>query len=249
LRTQILSTPLLAPARPPRHTPISAILLTSADVDSVAGLLHLREFEPLHIYSTPSVRRILQEDNHIFRVLDRAKPGAMWHDLPLDGWSSIAAGPASEDTMRCRVVPLGNAYPDYVSENLRRSLSAGEAVIGLMFQEREKQFFYAPALPAASSNWKEIARASDVCLLDGTFWSENELIAVGASSKTATEIGHAPLSSLDGLLREFPAASKARKILIHINNTNPILDEESPENREVRDAGWEIAYDGMQIEL
>src|SRR3981081_42014 len=78
LRSQILSTPLLAPAHPPRHTPIAGILLTSADVDSVAGLLHLREFQPLHIYSTSSVRRILEE-NPIFRVLNRANPPAIWH--------------------------------------------------------------------------------------------------------------------------------------------------------------------------
>src|SRR5580692_10010983 len=83
LRTQILSAPLLAPARPPRDTPIAGVLLTSADVDSVAGLLHLREFQPLYICATPSVRRILLEYNDIFRVLGRANPPAIWQDIPL----------------------------------------------------------------------------------------------------------------------------------------------------------------------
>jgi pyrroloquinoline quinone biosynthesis protein B len=250
LRSQILSTTLLAPARTPRHTPISAILLTSADVDSVAGLLHLREFQPLQIFSTPSVRQIILEENRIFRVLDRAKPAAIWQDLPLDTWFSVSANLAGEEMpVRCRVLPLGSVYPDYVSEELRRSLSPGEAVIGLVFQDAGKQFFYAPALPVTSSDWQEWARSSDLCLLDGTFWSENELISAGASSKTAREIGHVPLSGPGGLLEEFGASQQTRKILIHINNTNPILDEESRENREARDAGWEIAYDGMQIEL
>src|ERR1700726_338771 len=86
LRTQILSTPLLAPAQPPRHTPIAGILLTSADVDSVAGLLHLRESQPLHIYATPSVRRIVLEENRIFRVLDRSNPPAIWQDVPVNAW-------------------------------------------------------------------------------------------------------------------------------------------------------------------
>lgn len=250
LRAQILSTPLLAPAHPPRHSPISAILLTSADVDSVAGLLHLREFQPLQIFSTPSVRRIVLKENRIFRVLDRAKPPAVWHDLPLNGWLSVTAGATDEaSSLRCRAVPLGGVYPDYVSDELRRSLAPGEAAIGLVFQDGSKQIFYAPALPPGASQWQETARSSELCLLDGTFWSENELIATGASTKTASEIGHVPLSGPGGLLEEFPAAERNRKILIHINNTNPILDEESPENREARDAGWEIAYDGMQIEL
>jgi pyrroloquinoline quinone biosynthesis protein B len=251
LRDQIASTPPLAPKRTPRDTPITSILLTSADVDAVVGLLHLREFQPLQIYSTSSVRRILQEENRMFRVLDRAKPPAAWHDLPMDNWFSLpgrAAGTGVAD-MRCRVLPLGRVYPDYVSDELRHSLRPGEAVAGLVFQQGGKQLFYAPALPAGSSNWKEWAQSSDVCMLDGTFWSENELIAVGASSKTAREIGHVPLSGPGGLLQEFRGSAQTRKILIHINNTNPILDEESPANREVRDAGWEIAYDGMQIAL
>jgi len=250
LRSQILSTSLLAPAESLRHTPISAILLTSADVDSVMGLLHLREFQPLHIFATPSVRRIVLEENRIFRVLNRAEPAAIWQDLPLDTWLPLPTDAAGKKTpIRCRAVPLGSVYPDYVSDDLRRALSPGEAVVGLVFQEAGRQFFYAPALPVSSGNWKEWARSSDLCLLDGTFWSEDELISTGASAKTAREIGHLPLSGQGGLLEEFGASEHIRKILIHINNTNPILDEESPQNREVRDAGWEIAYDGMQIEL
>ena len=93
--------------------------------------------------------------------------------------------------------------------------------------------------------WKDWARSSDLCLLDGTFWDENELISAGVGPKTAREIGHVPLSGADGLLAQFGIARRGRRVLIHINNTNPILDEESPESREVRDAGWEIAYDGM----
>jgi pyrroloquinoline quinone biosynthesis protein B len=250
LRTQILSAQLLVPAHTPRDTPISSILLTSADVDSVAGLLHLREFQPLHIWATPSVRRIVLEENRIFRVLDRAKPPAIWQDLPVGTWFPLAEDAASgEASLRCRVVPLGSAYPDYVSDGLRRSLTPGEAVVGLVLEEGGKQAFYAPALPVGSGDWKDWARSSDLSLLDGTFWSENELISAGVSSKAAREIGHVPLSGLGGLLQEFGSSKRGRRVLIHINNTNPILDEESPENREVRDAGWEIAYDGMQIEL
>jgi pyrroloquinoline quinone biosynthesis protein B len=250
LRTQVISAPLLAPAKPPRGTPISGVLLTSADVDSVAGLLHLREFQPLHIYATPSVRRIVLEENRIFRVLDRADPPAVWHDFPLNTWFPLAAvSSASGESVRCRVVPLGSVYPDYVSEGLRRSLPPGEAVIGLLLAQGSKQFFYAPALPGNSEVLQEWERSSDLCLFDGTFWDENELISAGVGSKTAREIGHIPLSGAGGLLEEFGSEKRGRRVLIHINNTNPILDEESPEYREVRDAGWEIAYDGMEFEL
>jgi pyrroloquinoline quinone biosynthesis protein B len=251
LRTQILSTPLLAPAQPPRHSPIPGVLLTSADVDSVAGLLHLREFQPLHIYATPAVRRIVLEENRIFRVLERSNPPAIWQDVPLNAWFPVGAANSTtgETSVRCRVVPLGSAYPDYVSANLRRSLPPGEAVVGLVLAQGSKQFFYAPALPGGSEEWKDWVRSSDLCLLDGTFWAENELVSAGVGSKTAREIGHRPLSGPGGLLEEFDSAKRGRRVLIHINNTNPILNEESPEHREVRDAGWEIAYDGMEFQL
>jgi len=147
------------------------------------------------------------------------------------------------------MVPLGSAYPDYVSEGLRRSLLPDEAVIGLVLAQGSKQAFYAPALPGRSEEWKDWARSSDLCLLDGTFWDENELISAGVGSKTAREIGHVPLSGAGGLLEMSNAGMRGRRVLIHINNTNPILDEDSSEYREVRDAGWEIAYDGMEFEL
>jgi pyrroloquinoline quinone biosynthesis protein B len=86
-------------------------------------------------------------------------------------------------------------------------------------------------------------------LIDGTFWSDDELIKTGRSKKTAREIGHLPLSDADGLLAQFPLGARGRKVLVHINNTNPILDEASPEHRAVLDAGFEIAYDGMEFEL
>ncbi len=250
LRSQILSTPLLAPSDSPRHTPIAGIFLTSADVDSVAGLLSLREFQPLHIYATQSVRRIVLEENRMFRVLERANPPASWHDIPWNTWFSVGGNtPGGASSLRCRAVPLGNVYPDYVSEALRRALPPEEAVIGLALAHANKQVFYAPALPGRSNEWKDWAGSSDVCLLDGTFWDDEELISTGVGSKTGREIGHLPLSGTGGLLREFGSANRGRIILIHINNTNPILDEQSPEHREVRDSGWEIAYDGMEIDL
>jgi pyrroloquinoline quinone biosynthesis protein B len=251
LRTQIISTPELSPEQKPRHTPIVGVLLTSADVDSVAGLLHLREFQPLHIYSTPSVRRILVGENRIFSVLERSNPPAVWQDIALNTWFSLTQESScrGEDSFCCRMVSLGGEYPDYVSEDLRRSLPPDEAVIGLVLIHGSKQIFYAPSLSGRSEHWKDWARSSDLSLMDGTFWTDNELISVGAGSKTAREIGHVPLSGEGGLLEELGSGERGHRILIHMNNTNPVLDEESAQLREVKHAGWEVAYDGMEFEL
>jgi pyrroloquinoline quinone biosynthesis protein B len=144
---------------------------------------------------------------------------------------------------------LGGFYPDYVSEEMRRDAAQEEAAVGFLFEQDRKQIFMAPALSGHTAEWSKPSSAADVTFMDGTFWADDEIIRAGRSKKTAREIGHLPLSGPGGLLEQFPKSARGRKILIHINNTNPILDEDSPEHRAVLDAGFEIAYDGMEIEL
>ncbi len=252
LRTQILATPELAPFSSTRNSsPIYDVYLTSADVDSLAGLLHLREFQGFKIHSTPSVRRIMDEENSIFRVLGRATPPVQWFSFPkaneIAPVSEVAAGKAPQ--LQVRAIPLGNEYPDYVSERLRKQLEPRESVVALDVEFNGKRVFVAPSLPGRDTNWKAWARASDLVLIDGTFWSDNELKQAGRGKKTAREMGHIPLSGPDGLLAQFPDDARARKILIHVNNTNPILVEDSAEHRAAVDAGFEIAHDGMEITL
>src|SRR5438876_5473133 len=133
LRQQILATPELTPSPSTSGFPVSSVLLTSADVDCVMGLLHLREFQPLHIYSTLSVRRILTEENSLFRVLMRANPPVRWDTLPLD--RLIPLVPPSSGSLKdgffCKAVPLLGGFPDYVSDLLKGSFPPEEAVIGL----------------------------------------------------------------------------------------------------------------------
>ncbi len=240
-----------APAGPGRSTPASAIILTSADVDCVLGLLHLREFQPLRIYATASVRRVLTEENSLFRTLERSQPPVQWESLAVNEAVSIQAQPASPNKtgICCRAVPLDGDFPDYVSERLRRSLPREEALVGLELEQNGKRMFYAPSIPGSGDGWKRYAVASDLSLLDGTFWTNDELVRVMGSGKTAREMGHMPLSEEDGLLKQMGNVRSGRRILIHMNNTNPLLDEESEANRVTREAGWEIAYDGMECEL
>ncbi|HKN61674.1 MAG TPA: pyrroloquinoline quinone biosynthesis protein PqqB [Candidatus Acidoferrales bacterium] len=246
LRQQLLADPDFAPASESRGTRVAAVILTSADVDCVMGLLHLREFQSFRIYSTASVRRILTEENTLFRTLERARPPVQWETLPLDQSIPLSQ---HEPALSCTAVSLGGSFPDYVSDGLRRSLPENEAVIGLELVQNEKRFLYAPSLPEGGKTFRHRATQSSVALLDGTFWTDDELIHILGSGKTARQMGHLPLSGPDGLLEGMRAAQNVRRILIHLNNTNPALDEESAENRAVRQAGWEIAYDGMEFEL
>jgi pyrroloquinoline quinone biosynthesis protein B len=252
LRSQLLAHAELAPrANAPAHSPIAGVFLPSADVDSVMGLLHLREFQSFFVFSTAGVQRILKKENKILGVLDRADPPVQWQVLSGKGrlGCHLSESPGEAPAFVCVTMPLGGAYPDYVSEELQRAISPEDATIGFVFEQEGKSVFIAPSLSGSNSEWTKAAASSDLVLIDGTFWSDDELIRTGRSKKTAREIGHLPLSGPDGLLEQFPKNAKGRKILIHINNTNPILDEDSAEHRAALDAGFEIAYDGMEFKL
>jgi len=251
LRQQILSSADLVPPAGSRNTPISAVVLTSADVDAVMGLLHLREFQPLQIFSTMAVRRMLTEENSLFRVLARSNPPVKWETLPLDRLMPlIPPSPVDKKSgLFCKAISLNGSFPDYMSESLRNTLAPEEAVIGLTLVSKEKKVFYAPNLPGIGDQWLRGVEESDLALLDGTFWKDDELNSIQKGSKSARQMGHLPLWGDRGLLRQPFRPSKTRRVLIHINNTNPVLNDESPESRIVRDAGWEIAYDGMELAL
>jgi len=251
LRQQVLSSADFVPPAGSRNSSITSVVLTSADVDAVMGLLHLREFQPLHIFSTIAVRRILCEENSLFCVLARSNPPVKWETLPLDRLMPlIPPSPADKKSgLFCKAVSLNGTFPDYVSESLRNSLSPDEAVIGLTLVSKEKRLFYAPNLPGIGDHWLRCIEESDLAILDGTFWKDDELNSIQKGSKSARQMGHLPLWGDRGLLRQPFRPGKTRRVLIHINNTNPILNEESPESRIVRDAGWEIAYDGMEIAI
>jgi pyrroloquinoline quinone biosynthesis protein B len=252
LRTQILAAPQLAPPDgEPTGTPIAGTFLPSADVDSLMGLLHLREFQSFFLFATPAIQKIVQTENRIFDVLHRADPPVQWQSLTLGSRLACRFGedPSTPPSFICSPISVGGGFPDYISTELRRSISSEESVIALRFEQSGKSFFFAPSITEISGEWLKAAATSTVAFLDGTFWSDDELLSTGRGQRNAREMGHIPLSGRDGLLAQFPVDSATRKILIHINNTNPILDENSAEHRAVRDAGFEIASDGMEISL
>jgi len=244
LRTQIEATPDLWPRDGDRRSPISDVLLTGAELDQTLGLLLLREFHVFRVHATASVRRILCEDNSLFGVLARFAGQVSWSDLPLD--RPFCAGGA-----RLEAVPLPGSFPGFVSASRLASSNPAEAVIGLWVSPESGggTVAYLPGVSHVSDSLLERLESCDFLLLDGTFWSDEEPAHIPGLGRTARQMGHLPISGKSGSLERLATLRRPRKIFIHINNTNPILDEESPEHAAVREAGWELAWDGMELTL
>jgi pyrroloquinoline quinone biosynthesis protein B len=249
LRTQVLSNPQLLPEKAPRHSPIAAVVLTSADVDHVMGLLHLREFQPLRIYATRTIQRILRQENSIFGALEQAKPQAEWETLSTNLVHYLEAPDGAKLDLAVRPISLGGSLPGYARNFAGARKDAADAVMGLFIEANNRKIFCAPSLPRIDESWLEEWDACDLVLVDGTFWRDDELVRTRGAGKTARQMGHVPISGRSGTLESLAKLKRPRKIFIHINNTNPILDEDSAECRRVIDAGWEVARDGMDIEL
>jgi pyrroloquinoline quinone biosynthesis protein B len=250
LRTQIEATPELHPQRGLRHSPIAGIVLANADLDHVLGLLLLRELQPLRIHATASVRRILREDNSMFGMLHRIPEQAAWTDFEPGKEFSLCDAQGMESGLRCLAWSLSDHYPAYVTGERQAQLSPGEASLGFFITSTSgARLAYMPAVPKIDDALLAELNTCDVLLFDGTFWSNTELMDVkgdGWTGPTAQQMGHVPVVET---VVELAGVRRPRKIFLHINNTNPMLDEASPQYRGVRDAGWEIAEDGWQFNL
>jgi len=247
LRAQIEATPELDPRDGLRQSPIAGVVLANADLDHILGLLLLRELQPLRIYATASVRRILREDNSMFGMLQRIPDQAIWTDLKLGAHSSLCNARGDDSGLRCRALSLSPHYPAYVGPERQSQLASGEASLGLVVESPAgSRFAYMPAVPHLEDALLQQLDACDVLLFDGTFWSDDELVRTQGGGQTARQMGHIPV---ENSLIKLAGLRRPRKIFLHINNTNPMLDEASPQHRQVRDAGWEIAEDGWQFNL
>jgi len=250
LRAQIEATPALHPRNVGRDSPIGGVLLTSGDVDQIAGLLSLRELQPFRVYCTPSIRRILQEDNSVFRMLNRVSDQVSWTEIACDESFPLLTVAGNDSGIGCTVFSLGGRYPAYVSRERIANLKPEEASLGVMLASSSGgRFAYMPAVPAVDDSLLQRLEDADLVFFDGTFWSDDELIRVQGGGSTAREMGHIPISGAEGSLCELAGLRRPRKIFVHVNNTNPMLDESGPEYREVRTAGWEIAEDGWSLDL
>ena len=248
LRLQIEAAPQLYPCKGLRSSPITGVVLTGGDVDAIAGLLHLRERHRFNIYAPSRVLAIIAA-NPIFDVL--APDFVRRIELPLDERMELAGASGASGLA---VIPFAvpGKLPLYLeTAGQDPGLSEEGDAVGLEIIETAtgKSFFFVPGCAAITEQLRARLAGSALVFFDGTLWSDDEMIRLAVGSKTGKRMGHMSMSGEDGTIAAFHDLGVGRRIFIHINNSNPVLLDDSPERHIANAAGWEIAYDGMEVTL
>ncbi|WP_158744469.1 pyrroloquinoline quinone biosynthesis protein PqqB [Acidisphaera sp. L21] len=237
LRQQIAETRELHPTTALRSTPIAAVVLTSGEVDSVAGLLNLRERQPFTLFATARIHAVL-DANPIFNVLARdvvaRRVVALEQDIALPGGLTL------------RLFSVTGKVALYLEDNADDD--DGDTV-GACITQHGRSLYYVPACAAMTPTLAERLRGADAVMFDGTLWRDDEMIQAGLGLKTGRRMGHMSVAGEGGTMQAFAGLGVARKILLHINNSNPVLLADTPERAEVERDGWQVAFDGMRVEV
>ncbi len=243
VRAQLEGFPEIHPKNKVRGTGIEAIVVIDSQIDHVTGLLILREGDPLDIYCTEMVKQDLTTGFPIFNILEHFC-GVNDHPIPLNGESFTIP---NIDDLEFTALALKSKAPPYSPH--RNDPHEGDNV-GMIIRQVStgKTTFYAPGLGMIEPHVAKAMSEADCVLVDGTFWTDDELASVGRPLR-ARAIGHIPQSGEEGMIEILDGFEKPRKILIHINNTNPILNEESEERAILDQHGIEVSFDNMNIEL
>ncbi|MFC0220071.1 pyrroloquinoline quinone biosynthesis protein PqqB [Pseudochelatococcus lubricantis] len=236
--SQIQAVPALHPRGCGRHTPIESVLLTNADIDHIAGLLSLREAQPFSLYATGAVHDTIRA-NSAFDVLapgivDR-RPVAF--GVPFEPVAGVTA----------EIFPVPGKVALYLERGEVETAAEGEQTVGVELGDGTRRVLFIPGCARMTDALRARIEGADAVLFDGTVWRDDEMIAAGVGSKTGRRMGHMAMSGAEGSMAAFADLRVGRKIYIHINNTNPVLVEGSPERHATNRAGWEIAGDGMEI--
>lgn len=235
LREQLRAFPALHPTGK-RATPLRSVVLTSGEIDHIAGLAHLREARELTIFATAPVLEAVAS-NVMFR-------------LPAMRQAAVAEEPiAAGLPWEMRLFPAPGKVPLYLEEELVATGSESGETSGLTIQSRAGRLAYIPGCALLSETVRNEAESADFVLFDGTLFTDDEMLAAGLSEKTGRRMGHMPMTGPGGSLDWLASLPASRKIYTHINNSNPVLIQGSPERRLVESAGIEIAHDGMEINL
>ena len=240
VRAQILAQPALHPHRGARGSPIKGVVLTNGDIDHIAGLLNLREQQPLRLYGARKTLDLLASQP-VFSVLN---PDVVSREpFALECITSLPDGP------QIKAFAVPGKVPLFMEDDSLVIGEESENTIGLEITSGRKKILYIPG--CASLNDRLLARidGADVLFFDGTTYTDDEMPRLGLSAKTAARMGHMAVSGETGSLAQLAQLTIGRKIYIHINNTNPMLIAHSPEYQAVQAAGWAIAYDGMEVVL
>lgn len=233
LCSQIAAFPALTPvSKKLRGTAIAAVVLTDGELDHVTGLLSLREHRKLRLVCTKTVHKLLSKDFPLLPVLKN------YCDVRVSNF------PVQIASLRISALDFGSKSPPYAPRLKRQDM-----VVGLRIESGKKSLAYLPGLPAITTEAEKFIAGCDCLLVDGTFWSEREMVSLGLTKRSAGDMGHVPVSGPHGTLEWLQSLKIQRKIYIHINNTNPILNAASRERKAVAHAGVEVAHDGMDIHL
>ena len=241
---QIAAFPALQPGQKKRETGISAIVYMDSQIDHTTGLLMLREGCPHDIYCTDMVNQDLSTGFPIFTMLEHWNGGIHRHAIPISEGHHFTIPQATG--LQFTAIPLASKAPPYSPH--RHNPHKGDN-IGIQVEDTVtgKTVFYAPGLGQVDNNVLACMAQADCLLVDGTFWREDEMIQAGVGNKLAADMGHLPISGQNGMIELLANLDKPRKILIHINNTNPILNDDSEERKILDKTGIEVAYDGLDI--
>jgi len=247
IRQQIESFPPLHP-RGPRHSPIAAILLTNGDLDHCLGLLSLRESHPLVVYATDRLRRGFTDGNVLYRTLDRFPGQVTWRSLELGREAELADVEGRPAGLLVEAVAVPGKLPIHLETG-----AAPDPADSVGFRIRERAtgrvLAYLSGVGAVSDAVRRAVEGADCVFFDGTFWSADELPGLGLGTKRAEDMAHLPIGGPEGSLARLNGVTARRRIFIHLNNTNPLLRDDSPERAHVEAAGWEVARDGMEVRI
>ena len=239
-RQQVLATPALWPKHGVRHSPIAAVVLCSAEIDCIAGLLSMRESQAFTLWASA-------------RVLDLLAANPVFGALHPQHVARRALVPNQrEETFGIALTAFNvpGKVPLYMETHGTEDFRVGDGDnLGLEIALAQHRLYFIPGCAALPAALAERLRGADIVFFDGTLWSDDELLRAGVGTKTGRRMGHMSIGGGDGTLAAFADLHVRRKLFIHINTTNPVLDPHSSQHAAVRDAGWELAEDGMEIRL
>jgi len=238
LRAQLAATPALHP-RTLRGSPIEAVVLTGGEIDQTAGLLNLRERQPFTVFGTQDTLAAL-DGNPMF--------GALAADVVTRRMVAPGASFTLPGDLIAELFTVPGKVPLYLEKGIVETSVESGANVGLEIKSGAATLIFVPGAAAITPALRERLARADVILFDGTLFTDDEMIRSGTGEKTGRRMGHMPIDGADGSIAALKGLGK-RRIYIHINNTNPILIDGSPERRRVEDGGFEVAADGLEIRL
>jgi pyrroloquinoline quinone biosynthesis protein B len=247
LRQQIEAAPCLHPRQGLRSSPIAGVVLTGGDVDAIAGLLTLRERHAFTVYATADIHKVL-EANPIFEVLAR---DVVFRQRIVVGEPVALTLPDEKPSgLSVTLFPVPGKIPLYLERDGQAPpIVEGEQTVAALVTHQGRRLFFIPGCAAMTDALAQRLQGADVVFFDGTLWTDDEMVRAGVGTKTGQRMGHMSVSGPNGTIEAFRPIGVRRKILLHINNSNPILLDDSPERAAVEAAGWDVAYDGMEIRL